>query len=108
MNKVPVFDLRVLCKIDYMNEAIYKVFRREVLEGLDLVDGQHRFIPAILINRGCKVGEVEVSHNRRKNGKSKYHSLSRIFHGLMDMYAIRKGSVKEHPSTYVVKGVSNL
>lgn len=104
------YFLRQVCLHDGIHDSgcTLKVFRREVLEGLDLVDGQHRFIPAILINRGCKVGEIEVSHNKRKNGKSKYHSLSRVFHGLMDMYAIRRGSVKEHPSTYVVKGVSDL
>ncbi len=104
------YHLRQACLHDGIHDAgcTLKVFKREVLEGLDLVGDQHRFIPAILRNRGWKVGEVVVSHKPRKNGKSKYHSLSRIFHGLVDMYAIRKGSVKEHPSTYVVKGVSDL
>ncbi|MBR5175510.1 MAG: glycosyltransferase family 2 protein [Bacteroidales bacterium] len=104
------YFLRQACLHDGIHDSgcTLKVFRREALEGLDLVEGQHRFIPAIMISRGCKVGEIEVSHHRRINGESKYHSLSRIFHGLVDMYAIRKGSVKEHPSTYVVKGVTEL
>jgi hypothetical protein len=82
-----------------------KVFRRDVLEGLDLVGGQHRFIPAILRDRGCKVGEIVVSHMPRKRGRSKYNSLSRIFQGLRDLFAIRRGSSKRTPVTYVIKEV---
>lgn len=80
-----------------------KIFRKEVLEGLDLVGGQHRFIPAILRDRGCKVGEIEVLHLPRHFGRSRYRSFSRMCHGLRDLYDIKRGnSTGQHP-TYVVK-----
>ena len=102
--------LRQTCLHDGIHDAgcTLKVFRREVLEGLDLVGGQHRFIPAILKDRGWKVGEVEVSHKPRKNGKSNYNSVSRIVHGLTDLYALKKGSVNTGGVSYVVKGVVDL
>ena len=101
------YHLRQACLHDGIHDAgcTLKVFKREVLEGLDLVGDQHRFIPAILRNRGWKVGEVVVSHKPRKNGKSKYNSFSRIVHGLEDMYEIKKGSVDERHTDYVIKSV---
>ena len=82
-----------------------KVFRRKVLEGLDLVGGQHRFIPAILRARGWKVGEIEVLHLPRHFGKSRYGSLSRMYHGLLDLYDIKSGHASGHHPSYVVKEV---
>ncbi len=82
-----------------------KVFRKETLEGLDLVSGQHRFIPAIMRDRGFKVGEVVVSHKPRKSGSSKYGSFDRVYHGMLDLYDIKRGHANEHPSSYVVKEV---
>ena len=80
-----------------------KVFRREALEGVDLSDGQHRFLPAIMRDRGWKVGEIVVMHLPRKEGKSKYNSLARVFHGLRDLYAIKRGSTDGVPVSYVIK-----
>ena len=82
-----------------------KVFRKETLEGLDLVSGQHRFIPAIMRDRGFKVGEVVVSHKPRKSGSSKYGSFDRVYHGMLDLYDIKRGHANEHTSSYVVKEV---
>lgn len=106
---------RLLMKLAYVFRQLFlrdgihdsgctlKVFRRDVFEGLDLVGGQHRFIPAILRNRGWKVGEVVVSHRPRERGRSKYNSLSRIFHGLRDMFAIRSGTPIQTPVSYKIK-----
>ena len=82
-----------------------KVFKREVLEGLNLVGGQHRFIPAILRERGWKVGEIEVFHMPRHFGKSRYGSFSRMYNGMVDMYEIRSGHASERHSSYKVKEV---
>ena len=106
-----LMKLAYVCRQVFLRDGIHdsgctlKVFRRDVLEGLDLVGGQHRFIPAILRDRGCKVGEIVVSHMPRKRGRSKYNSLSRIFQGLRDLFAIRRGSSKRTPVTYVIKEV---
>lgn len=108
---------RFLMKLAYVFRQIFlrdgihdsgctlKVFRRDVFEELDLVGGQHRFIPAILRNRGWKVGEVVVSHRPRERGRSKYNSLSRIFHGLKDLFAIRSGTPVQTPISYKIREV---
>ncbi len=106
-----LMKLAYVCRQVFLRDDIHdsgctlKVFRRKVLEGLDLVGGQHRFIPALLRDRGCKVGEIVVSHRPRRRGRSKYNSLSRVFQGLRDLFDIRRGSSNRTPVTYVIKEV---
>ncbi len=106
-----LMKLAYVCRQVFLRDGIHdsgctlKVFRRKVLEGLDLVGGQHRFIPAILRDRGWKVGEIVVSHRPRRRGRSKYNSLSRVFQGLRDLFDIRRGSSNRTPVTYVIKEV---
>ena len=64
-----------------------KAFRRECLEGLPLEDGWHRFIPALLKQRGYSVGEIPVNHRPRLHGRSK-DGPSRMAKGLRDLIAI--------------------
>ena len=64
-----------------------KVYRRECFENLTLYGEQHRFIPALLRIRGFRIGEVEVHHRERMNGKSKY-SFIRVFKGFLDMLSV--------------------
>lgn len=61
-----------------------KVFRRRCFDDLTLTDGMHRFIPAMLIMRGFKVGEIEVRHRPRTRGVTKYN-WRRIIKGFKDM-----------------------
>lgn len=61
-----------------------KVYRKECLQGLDLLGEQHRFIPAILTRRGFSVGEMPVHHRPRQKGKSKY-GPGRIVRGFLDL-----------------------
>ena len=110
---------RLLMKLAYVFRQVFlrdrihdsgctlKVFRKEALQGLDLVSGQHRFIPAILRGRGAKVGEIVVSHRPREGGESKYRSLSRVSQGLRDIYALKRGSSKKEPVSYVIKEVAD-
>ena len=65
-----------------------KVFRRACLEGLELTSDQHRFIPALLIAHGYRVGEMPVNHRPRTHGTSKY-GPGRMANGLRDLFAIR-------------------
>ena len=62
----------------------FKAYRRWCLDGLSLHGNQHRFVPAILSRRGARIGEVEVRHQERRFGASKY-GLSRYFHGAADL-----------------------
>lgn len=65
-----------------------KVFKREVLEDLNLRKGQHRFLLNIAHHKGYKVGEIEIQHSPRKRGKTKFRS-SRMFWGFFDLIALR-------------------
>jgi glycosyltransferase involved in cell wall biosynthesis len=65
-----------------------KAFKREVLEDLNLRIGQHRFLLNIAHHKGYRVGEVEIQHLPRKQGKTKYGS-SRMFWGFFDLIALR-------------------
>lgn len=49
-----------------------KVYRREVVETLDLYGDLYRFIPILAIAQGWRVTEMPVVHHERQWGKSKY------------------------------------
>jgi len=65
----------------------YKVFRKEVLNNINLYGELHRFIPVFIAHNGYKVAELPVNHRSRKFGQSKYGS-GRIFHGLFDLITV--------------------
>jgi len=65
-----------------------KAFRRECFDGLNLYGEMHRFIPAVLAWKGFSIGEVKVSHQARRYGKSKY-SLTRVIKGFLDLLVLR-------------------
>jgi glycosyltransferase involved in cell wall biosynthesis len=65
----------------------FKAYRQSVVRHLQIYEGQHRFIPVIVANLGFSVGEISVTHFKRKYGKSKY-GLSRYPHGMFDFFTI--------------------
>ncbi|MEI6241234.1 MAG: glycosyltransferase family 2 protein [Planctomycetia bacterium] len=64
-----------------------KAFRREVVEGLPLDTGMHRFIPVLAAARGFRAVEMPVHHRRRRHGRSKY-GVTRFFVGLYDLVRV--------------------
>ncbi len=84
-----------------------KIYRRECFEDLTLFGEQHRFIPALLKIRGFQVGEIEVNHRPRINGKSKY-SFLRIVKGFLDMLSVWFWSKYASRPLYLLGGVSLL
>jgi dolichol-phosphate mannosyltransferase len=66
-----------------------KMFRRTVVERLQLFEGMHRFFPALARMYGFSVGEVPVRHYPRAHGVSKYGIGNRLFRGLYDLIAVR-------------------
>ena len=66
-----------------------KVFRRRVVEQLQLFNGMHRFFPALALMHGFTVTEVPVRHHPRTHGISKYGVGNRLFKGLYDLMAVR-------------------
>lgn len=66
-----------------------KVFRRAVVERLQLFEGMHRFFPALAQMHGFTVTEAPVRHLPRAHGRSKYGIGNRLFKGLYDLLAVR-------------------
>ncbi len=65
-----------------------KVYRREVLDGLSLPKGLHRFLPVLLPVPPEAVAEVPVNDRVRQSGSSHY-GLSRVFAVLCDLLPVR-------------------
>ena len=62
----------------------FKLYRREVVEAVEVYGELHRFIPALAHWRGFRVGEVPVRHRARKYGKSKF-GAARFINGFLDL-----------------------
>lgn len=62
-----IFDLRLH---DY--NCGLKLYTSEAAKSLRLYGGLHRFIPLLAYQQGFSVDEIEVQHQERKFGKSKY------------------------------------
>lgn len=64
-----------------------KVYERSCFENLNLYGEMHRFIPAILRNKGYRIGELVVNHRPRVAGMTKYN-WRRMFKGFLDMISV--------------------
>jgi glycosyltransferase involved in cell wall biosynthesis len=61
-----------------------KLFKREIAQNLGLYGEMHRFIPVLAVMRGAKIGEIDVKHNPRLHGESKY-SIARTTKVISDL-----------------------
>jgi len=61
-----------------------KVFRKDIAKQLGLYGELHRFIPILAVLQGGKITEVDVKHQARLHGKSKY-GLGRTFKVASDL-----------------------
>jgi glycosyltransferase involved in cell wall biosynthesis len=66
-----------------------KIFRRAVVEKLQLFEGMHRFFPALARMHGFTLTEAHVRHFPRAHGVSKYGVGNRIWRSLYDLIAVR-------------------
>lgn len=64
-----------------------KAFRTPLVHLLRLYGEMHRFLPALAAMEGASIAEVEVRHNPRTSGRSKY-GLSRIPRVLLDLLTV--------------------
>jgi len=64
-----------------------KLYRREVVESLEVYGEMHRYLPALAFWNGFKVTEVPVEHHERKFGKSKF-GMSRFIRGFLDLLTV--------------------
>jgi glycosyltransferase involved in cell wall biosynthesis len=67
----------------------FKAYRREVLEGLPMFVGVHRFLPALCVFRGARFAEVPLHHRARRHGVSKYGVGNRLWRGLADLVGVQ-------------------
>lgn len=65
----------------------FKLYRREVLDELDLVGEMHRFITVMAHWRGFAVAEIPVRHHPRTSGRTKY-GAGRLFKGAFDFLTV--------------------
>ena len=64
-----------------------KVYRREVVEDMQVYGELHRFLPVIAHWDGYRVGEVVVKHRARKYGTTKF-GIARFFNGFFDLMTV--------------------
>lgn len=64
-----------------------RAYKKQAVSELDLYGEMHRYIPAMLLWKGFKIGEVKVHHHARQYGKTKYN-WRRILRGFLDLVVI--------------------
>ena len=64
-----------------------KIYRKHVVDSLDIYGGRHRYIPALASQKRFKIGEIAVNHRERRYGTTKYGG-ARLFHGFFDLLSI--------------------
>lgn len=65
-----------------------KGFRRDAFVRLPYFDHMHRYLPALFKRDGWQVALVDVSHQSRHAGQSKYSNLQRAFVGIYDLIGV--------------------
>lgn len=65
----------------------FKIYRKEVVENLNLYGELYKYIPVLAEKQNFKVGEVVISHRTRKFGKSKF-GWERNIKGFLDMLTV--------------------
>jgi len=64
-----------------------RAYTRESVASIELYGELHRYIPAILLWRGYRIGEIETNHRERRFGRTKY-SWQRLTKGFLDLIVI--------------------
>jgi len=66
-----------------------KLYKRHCLEGIQLYNGMHRFMPTLVKMRGFTVLETPVKHSQRYAGTAKYGFRNRALRAFLDLLAVR-------------------
>jgi glycosyltransferase involved in cell wall biosynthesis len=64
-----------------------KIYRKEIIQDIQLYGELHRFLPVLAKWAGARIGEIPVRHHSRKFGKSKY-GLSRTIRVVLDLITV--------------------
>ena len=65
-----------------------KAYKKDVIKDIKLYGEMHRFIPIYAKWEGAKVYEIEVKHNKRHSGESKY-GISRVPKVILDLMVVK-------------------
>jgi len=77
-----------------------KAFRRTLVERMPIYAEQHRFLPALALGSGARIGELVVHHRPRIHGTSKY-GIGRAARVLSDLLSVQLvGSFVRSPLIY--------
>ena len=66
----------------------FKAMRRDLATSLGLYGELHRYIPVLAQWRGFRVGEVDVEHQERRHGESKF-GRARFWRGFLDLITVK-------------------
>ena len=66
-----------------------RVIRAEYLKALQVWNGMHRFLPALIKPLGAKIVQIPVNHRPRAGGKSHYSNLRRLAVTIRDLRGVR-------------------
>jgi glycosyltransferase involved in cell wall biosynthesis len=66
----------------------FKAMRRDLATGLELYGELHRYIPVLAQWRGFRVAEVDVEHQERRHGSSKF-GRARFWRGFLDLITVK-------------------
>lgn len=64
-----------------------KVYTKDAAKSINVYGSLHRFIPLLVYQKGFRVCEVEVDHEKRKYGKSKY-GFSKLWKDFPDIFTM--------------------
>ncbi|MCM4156526.1 glycosyltransferase family 2 protein [Gramella sp. AN32] len=65
-----------------------KAYKRDVIKNIDVYGEMHRYIPVLAKNAGFyKITEMEVRHQARKYGNTKF-GMNRFIYGFLDLISI--------------------
>jgi glycosyltransferase involved in cell wall biosynthesis len=85
----------------------FKVYRKEVVNELDIYGELHRYIPVLAASRGFKVSEMEVEHRPRIHGKSKYGG-ERFLRGFFDLLTVKLITDYSRSPLYLFGGIGSI
>ncbi len=78
-----IIPLMFNIKLKDMNSGL-KLYKKDLAKEIKIYGGMHRFIPLMASEMGYKVKEVDIFHNPRKYGFSKYKS-TKVFTDIPDL-----------------------
>lgn len=65
----------------------FKAYTRDLITQIHLYGEMHRFIPALAYWKGFRITELEVIHQPRKHGRSKF-GAKRFLAGFLDLFTV--------------------